>query len=60
MINPGNPVNHMINTFVKNSVTVKYTVCFNDNLWVGGSDGPMAHYQDANFVSNYAVGLVIV
>jgi signal transduction histidine kinase/DNA-binding response OmpR family regulator/ligand-binding sensor domain-containing protein len=32
--------------------------CFNDNLWVGGNDGPLAHYKDTKFVSNYKVGLV--
>lgn len=32
--------------------------CFNDNLWLGGSDGPLAHYKDSKFVSNYSVRLV--
>lgn len=34
--------------------------CFDDNLWVGGSDGAgnLAHYKGNKFVNNYAVGLV--
>ena len=32
--------------------------CFNDNLWIGGSDGPLVHYQDKKFVNNYSVRLV--
>lgn len=31
---------------------------FNDNLWIGGIDGPLSHYQNNKLVNNYAVGLV--
>lgn len=31
---------------------------FNDNLWIGGIDGPLYHYKNKKLVNNYAVGLV--
>lgn len=31
---------------------------FNNDLWIGGSDGPLTHYKDNRFVNTYAVGLV--
>lgn len=31
---------------------------FGDNLWVGGSDGPLVHYRDSKWVNNYTLGLV--
>jgi DNA-binding response OmpR family regulator/ligand-binding sensor domain-containing protein/two-component sensor histidine kinase len=34
------------------------TNVFNTNLWIGGSDGPLTHYLNKKFVSNYTVGTV--
>ncbi len=31
---------------------------FDNNLWISGSDGPLSHYYDYNFVKNYPIGLV--
>lgn len=31
---------------------------FDENLWIGGIDGPLTHYYNSEFVNSYAVGLV--
>ena len=31
---------------------------FNDDLWISRSDGPLSHYQNNKFISNYSIGLV--
>lgn len=32
--------------------------CFDDNLWIGGSDGDLANYKENKLVNKYYVGLV--
>jgi signal transduction histidine kinase/DNA-binding response OmpR family regulator/ligand-binding sensor domain-containing protein len=31
---------------------------FNENVWIGGIDGPLVHYFEGTFVRNYSLGLV--
>ena len=31
---------------------------FKDDLWISRSDGPLSHYRNKEFISNYSVGLV--
>jgi CheY-like chemotaxis protein len=35
-----------------------HTAVFDNDLWIGGTDGPLSYYHKNTFINNYAVGLV--
>jgi len=57
-----NPTNGAVSPLnVEPKVPLKFiftTFTSGDNLWLGGSDGPLFHYQNSKLVSTYSIRLV--